>query len=99
MRIYLKLLILFICCLPLFTALQAQGNAEKRQKKLERQKEDKDAETLKKYQKAIKRHFKIQSKNTKKDMKSTLKKSQALSSTKKKFFMFRWFEGKKKRRN
>lgn len=96
MKFHKKILILLICCLPLFTAVNAQENSTKKQKKIARNKVEKDQEALKKYQKAVKRHHKNQSKDTRKQMKQSLKQSkQTTPGYHKTFFIKRWFKHKK----
>lgn len=96
MKIYKRLMMLIICCLPLFATVQAQESASAKQRKLAKQKEKKDNEALRLYQKAIKRHHKIQSKSTRKEMRRGLRKSKNAFSNKKDFFLKRWFINSKK---
>jgi len=96
MKFYKKILILLICCLPLFTAVHAQESSTKKQQKIARLKEQKDQEALKKYQKAVKQHHKNQSKDTRKQMKQSLKESKKTTpGYHKTFFLKRWFKHKK----
>ena len=91
MKISKKIIFLLLCFLPLFITVNAQGNAKKRAKQVEKAKLKKDEESLKNYQKAIKRHHKIQTKDTRKKMKETRRKSKKFSDTGKVFFIKRWF--------
>jgi len=93
MNIYKKILVLFICCLPVFVS--AQENPNKKQKKIEAQKKKKEEEALINYQSAIKKHHKIQTKNTRKKMKQSVKKSKQNSPDYQPFFLKKWFSGKK----
>ncbi|MFA5783018.1 MAG: hypothetical protein WC868_12195, partial [Bacteroidales bacterium] len=63
---------------------------------IEKQKQQKQQETLQNYQEAINRHHKIQSKKTRKRMKQSLKESGNTSPGHKVFFLKRWFSGKNK---
>ncbi len=90
MKIGKKILVLLICMLPFFA--MSQGNAKKRERKLEQQNAKKDAEALRSYQKAIKSHQKNQDKPTRKRMKQSVKEmKRGPGSTKKTFFLKRWF--------
>jgi hypothetical protein len=96
MKLHKKILILLICCLPLFATVNAQENSTKKQKKIARLKEEKDQEALTKYQKALKQHHKNQSKDTRKQMKQSLKQSKkSTPGYHKTFFVKRWFKHKK----
>lgn len=90
MKLIKKFILILLCILPLLS--YPQENVEKKKRKLAQQKELKDAEALKKYQKAVKRQHKIQGKDTQKHMKKSLKKSKNISKNKKTFFLKRWFE-------
>lgn len=92
MKHFRKILFLLVCLLPLLS--YPQENSSKKQRKLAVQKEKKDAEALKLYQKAVKRQHKIQGKDTRKHMKKSLKKSRNISKNKKTFFLKRWFDKK-----
>jgi hypothetical protein len=94
MKFYKKILILLICLLPLVMTAKAQENSKKKQRKIEKQKEQKDADALKSYQKAIKVHHKDQTKATRKRMKQSLKTSNEVSPGHKTFFLKRWFSKK-----
>jgi hypothetical protein len=96
MKLYKKTLILFICLLPLLFNVQAQSTSKK-QKKIALQKEKKDAEALKKYQKALKAHNDHQTKDTRKRMRQSRKKSRENDPNHKEFFLKRWFSGLKKK--
>ncbi len=87
-----KIVLLLICLLPLLS--YPQESSSKKQRKLAIQKEKKDADALKLYQKAVKRQHKIQGKDTRKHMKKSLKKSKNISKNKKTFFLKRWFAKK-----
>jgi hypothetical protein len=91
MKLYKKILILLICCLPLFISAQENSKKKKKQEKIEKQKE---LEALKNYQKAVKRHHKIQSPKTRKGMTHSRKESGNISTGRKVFFLKRWFSGK-----
>ena len=90
------LLMLLIISMPLFYSCRT-SSVEQKKKKVEKANEAKDAEALAKYNKALKRHQSIQSKNTKKRMNSNLSNANYTSaSQKKQFFLVRWFSKKKK---
>jgi len=89
MKALKRIILLLLCILPLLS--YPQESTQKRQRKLAQQKEQKDAEAVKKYQKAIKRQHKIQGKDTEKRMKKSLKKAQSFAKNKKTFFLRRWF--------
>jgi len=88
-----KIIIFLICCLPLFACVSYRS-AENKQRKIQIQKEKKDAEALVSYQKAIGNHQKSQSRKTRKRMKESLKASQNPNKSKKVFFLKRWFSKK-----
>jgi hypothetical protein len=90
MKLIKKILLILLFILPLLS--YPQDSVDKKKRKVAQQKELKDAEALKKYQKAVKRQHKIQGKDTRKHMKKSLKKSQNISKNKKTFFIKRWFE-------
>ncbi|NTW34170.1 MAG: hypothetical protein HGB12_16390 [Bacteroidetes bacterium] len=87
------LIILVVCLLPLSSCVFSKSS-EKKQNKIQARKEKKDAEVLVLYQKAISNHQKHQSKDTRKRMKRSLKKSQNPNKTTKVFFLKRWFSKK-----
>ena len=60
--------------LPIFCSFVPQ-EARVNQKKIERQREKKQKESIKQYEQAVKRHYDNQSKATKKTMKQTKKES------------------------
>jgi len=97
MKLYKKIIILFICLLPLVATVQAQRGADKAKAKQARMKEQKDAEALKKYQKAIKTHNKDQTKDTRKRMRQSRRKSRESDPNHKDFFLKRWFSHLKKK--
>ena len=72
-------------------------SASKQQKKIEREKQKRVKEDLKAYQKAIKRHNKIQSKDTRKRMKRDRKKAFRHNDNKREFFLKRWLTPKQKK--
>ena len=85
-----------LVALPLLYSCRT-SRVDQQKKKIEKTKEIKEAETMKKYNKALKRHQSIQSKETQKRMKGNLSKANYTSATpKKKFFLARWFSKKKK---
>lgn len=89
-----KIIVLLICLLPLLGCNKTESSARK-QRQIEKQDAKKDEQALKDYQKAIKYHHKIQSKDTRKKMKNSRKESNRISSgPKKKFFLIRWFSRK-----
>lgn len=89
-----KIILLLLCMLPFFVMSQTES-ASKKQRKLERLTEKKDQKALKDYQKAVKRHHKIQDKDTRKQMKKSLRKSKRVTGPPKKtFFLKRWFSKK-----
>lgn len=91
-----KIIFLLLCLLPFFAMPQTES-AAKKLRKLERLTEKKNQKALKDYQKAIKRHHKIQDKDTRKQMKKSLKKSKRITGAPKKtFFLKRWFSKKQK---
>ena len=73
-------------------------SASKQEKKIERMKEKRMEEDLKLYQKAIKRHQKIQSKDTRKRMKKDRKQAFRHNDNKREFFLKRWFTPKQKKK-
>lgn len=94
MKFEKKILFLLLFLMPLFAISQTES-AEKKQRKLERLTAQKDQKALKDYQKAIKRHHKIQGKGTRKQMKKSLKQSKRIASgPRKEFFLKRWFSRK-----
>ena len=95
MKFRVKLLILVIALLPVFA--NAQESAKRKTKKIEKQKAKKERETLVNYKKAVKRHNKIQDKDTRKRMKSSRKQSGNLAKGKKTFFLKEWFAPKRKK--
>jgi hypothetical protein len=98
MKFYKKLLILLICCLPLFVSAQegSAGKLKNSEKKTAKLKAKKDQQALSNYQKAVKRVHKIQTKDTRKRMKQSLKESAREKPGHKDFFIKRWFSKKRK---
>lgn len=89
-----KIIFLLLCLLPFFIQSQTES-AKKKLRKLERLTEKKEQQALKDYQKAIKRHHKIQDKDTRKQMKKSLRTSKRITGAPKKiFFLKRWFSRK-----
>jgi len=98
MKLYKKILILLICCLPLFVNAQEESAARKQkatEKKAAKLKAKKNQESLTNYQKAVKRQHKIQTKDTRKRMKRSLKESAREKPGHKDFFLKRWFTKKR----
>jgi predicted Holliday junction resolvase-like endonuclease len=96
MKFSKRIIILFVCLLPLFATVKAQESSSKKQKEIEKKKEKNDQEALLKYQKALKVHNKDQTKDTRKRMKQSRKESNKVSPGHKDFFLKRWFTGRKK---
>lgn len=72
-----------------------QGPVNKKQAKADKKKEEQKKKEEKAHQKALDRHLKIQTKDTRKRMKASKKKSKRLNENKREFFMVRWFKRKK----
>jgi hypothetical protein len=90
------LVFIIIICLPSFYSCKT-SRVDQQKKKVEKEKEKKDVATIKAYNKAVKRHQKIQSAETRKRMKSNLANANNTAlKPKKQFFLIRWFTKKKK---
>lgn len=70
----------------------------KNMKEIEKKKQERQEEAMEEYQKRAQRHADIQSPQTKREMKRNFKKYDRYQKGKKRFFLWRWLFGKKKRR-
>jgi hypothetical protein len=86
----IKIIVLLLFLIPLIVPGQSRRTDKQKEKYLERLKEDRRKEAEKQYQEAVKSHYKMQSKETRKMMKQTFKKSQR--EGKAKFFLKRWYD-------
>jgi hypothetical protein len=87
-----KCIIVLLIFAPLFTTYSCRtSNIDKKEREImrERKKRKKDDYVL--YQKALKRHMKIQSKETRKRMKEDLRRAKRNREHKKEIFFKRWF--------
>ncbi|MEI7594675.1 MAG: hypothetical protein WCK02_02925 [Bacteroidota bacterium] len=98
--------ILFISISIFFTQtscfiFKKQDPADKQMKVLEKKQRQKEKEELKIYRQAIKKHMKMQSKNTRKMMKRGYGTADRTNDNKREFFLKRWLQSglKKKRSN
>lgn len=73
-----KVFILLLCIIPVFFSFSPQ-EARVNQKKIDRDRKMKQKEIQQRYDKAIERHKQIQSKETRKRMKETKKKSRKMT--------------------
>jgi len=85
--------IIIACFLSLIVMTSCRSSqAHKHQKQIDKTKAERKKETEVQYQSAVKRHQNIQTKETKKRMKKTQKRSGNINKSKKKqFFLKRWF--------
>ncbi len=86
--IHCSLLIAFM--LPLLLSGQSRKTPRQKEQYLEKLKAERKKEAEEKYKEALKNHYNMQSKETKKMMKSTFRKSQ--NEGKSKFFLKRWYD-------
>jgi|GEM_PF-1993398 len=92
MKLYKKILFLFILILPLFSAGQSK-KVQKQQKKIAQTKELKTLEAERQYMKAVKHHHDIQTKDTHKMMKGNIKKTKKVyKGAKQDFFLKQWLK-------
>ena len=97
-RLFKKLFLISFFSFFLITPVVVfSQSASKQEKKIEKMKEKRMEEDLKLYQKAIKRHNKIQSKDTQKRMKKDRKHAFRHNENKREFFLKRWFTPKQKK--
>jgi hypothetical protein len=97
--LYKKLILLFICFLPLTMLAQEQAKEKDKapatsraQRKAAKKKWKEHRKIEMDQKKAVKQHHKrIQSKDTRKRMKKEKKRSDKLRSNKREFFLIRWF--------
>jgi tRNA(Glu) U13 pseudouridine synthase TruD len=75
----------------------AKRQEEKRRKELARMNKEKALESQLAYEEAVQRHYDMQDKKTRKEMRRNMKKSLAWKENKKPFFLVRWFTPKSKR--
>lgn len=71
---------------------------KKRRKELVKEQERRDLEAQAAYEEALERHYAMQTKETRKSMRSNMKKSIALKENKKPNFLQRWFTPKQKKK-
>jgi len=71
---------------------------EKRRKELAKEQERRELEAQAAYEEAVQRHYDMQTKETRKEMKQNMKKSIAWKENKKPFFLIRWFTPKHKKK-
>ncbi len=97
MKAIKKIFILLVFLFAMGTVVNAQNSSDKAVKKSEQMKAKKADETLKQYQKAIKRHTKDQTKDTRKRMRQSRRKSNENNPNHKDFFLKRWFSHSKQK--
>jgi len=76
-----KIIILIFCTLPFLFSFTPQ-ESHVNQKKIERERRNRQKEAQKQYDKAVKRHNQIQSKETKRRMKETKKEAKKVTPLK-----------------
>ena len=68
---------------------------EKQKEKIEKKKAQRANEAMAMYEKGLKRHLKVQSKDTKKRMRKSMRKADRINDNRREFFLKRWFAGKR----
>jgi len=69
-----------------------------RRNEMDKEKERRELESQAAYEQALERHYAMQTKETRKAMRSNMKKSNALKENKKPNFLKRWFTPKRKKK-
>ncbi|MDD5569597.1 MAG: hypothetical protein PHD97_00400 [Bacteroidales bacterium] len=72
------------------------SSIKKQKKNLDKRKEDRRNATVDAYTKGLKRHLKIQTKETRKKIRKDLRKANRINQNKREFFVKRWFTRKRR---
>ena len=95
MKFHKKIIILLLIITPLFTTYSCKtGNVSTKEKQINRERQRKKKNDTVLYQKALKRHMKLQSKETQKNMKRDFRTARRNSEYKREFFLKRWLKSK-----
>jgi len=90
-RIFIVILLIFILVLTNISC-RTTTSISKQERKIQKEKERRQKEDVVLYQRAINRHIKMQSDETRQEMRENLRRAEKYNRRQKEFFLKRWFD-------
>lgn len=89
-KVFIIILLIFI---PIVANISCRiTNISKQERKIEREKKRRQKEDAVLYQRALQRHIKMQSDDTRQEMRENLRRAEKYNRRQKEFFLKRWFD-------